>query len=172
MFISFLPSRHQEGRAGPLASCSGWSTWTYPWPDPSLLTGAGLGISDPRGTVDPGEADGEDVVGGICREYWGLLAGPAAGKFKRFQRFSVRPLRTAPSISSPSSFSMWKNVGAKPRFAVLRKIDVEEKGFCSEFILNLFWISPESSSGLVQLWGWALLGPPLSRHPHLHHQYQ
>ena len=51
-------------------------------------------------------------------------------------------MRTAPSISSPSSFSMWKNVGAKPRFAVLREIGVEEKGFCSEFILNLLWISP------------------------------
>ena len=34
-------------------------------------------------------------------------------------------------------FNMWKNVGAKPRFAVLREIGVEEKGFCSEFILNL-----------------------------------
>ena len=106
---NILPSPHQEGRAGPLASCSGWSTWTYPWPDPSLLTGAGLGISDPRGTVDPGEADGEDVVGGICREYWGLLAGSAAGKFKRFQRWTGPTLwlgsSWASSLSPPSPSS-------------------------------------------------------------------
>ena len=161
VFISFLPSPHQEGRAGPLASCSGWSPWTYPWPDPSLLTGAGLGISDPRGTVDPGEADGEDVVGG------GAALLPLTTVPVSAENTEVSWLDLPLGSSRDFRDSQWDQWEQLPQFlllhAVLREIGVEEKGFCSEFILNLLWISPAAYLSLdwSKPWGWALLGPPL-----------
>ena len=153
MFISFLPSPHQEGRAGPLASCSGWSTWTYPWPDPSLLTGAGLGISDPRGTVDPGEAgvggvvgDGEDVVGGGAA-LLALTTVPVSAENTEVSRLDL-PLGSSRDFRD----SQWDHWEQLPLFLLLHhfpcgKVLEQNQGLpCWEklmwrrkvFVLNLF----------------------------------